>query len=195
MSEIKFDFSLPWEKFKEVYAFTGLARRDLYNKWYFQYSWNREKVLSYKRNKYQEDRDKILAEKKERYKNNKDIYKQRRKKYKKSAEALEHEKQYAKQYRKDNKEKYKNVIKRCKEKKWYTWIHSKVEYEVKKRGIRPQKCPICWWWWTIDAHHPDYNKWNEVVFACHSCHSKIHSWLIDCPTPIDILSINNIKWD
>jgi hypothetical protein len=59
-------------------------------------------------------------------------------------------------------------------KKWYSKIHAKTERAIKKLGIRPSKCQLCWYKWRIIAHHPDYNKWNEIVFCCQICHDKIH---------------------
>lgn len=58
---------------------------------------------------------------------------------------------------------------------------------INKLWIRPNKCPICWKdEFRIEAHHPDYNKWNEIVFCCKSCHLLIHSWRIKCPDIIDL---------
>lgn len=60
----------------------------------------------------------------------------------------------------------------------YNRIHKRAERIIKKKW-RPSICPICWEGPTmIVAHHPDYSKWNEVVFCCRICHYKIHSWEI-----------------
>ncbi len=62
--------------------------------------------------------------------------------------------------------------------KWYWPIHTKTDRRIKKLWIRPTNCPICWYEWRIIAHHPDYNKWHEIVFCCQICHDKIHKWKI-----------------
>ena len=59
-------------------------------------------------------------------------------------------------------------------KKWYWPIHMKTNRHINKLWIRPDKCPLCGYKWRIVAHHPDYNKWNEIVFCCQICHDKIH---------------------
>jgi len=72
-------------------------------------------------------------------------------------------------------------------------IRIKTQKYIKSLWLRPSKCPICWYEWPIQAHHLNYNKWNEVVFCCQTCHSQIHHWIINCPQPIDLLLIN-IEW-
>lgn len=71
--------------------------------------------------------------------------------------------------------------------KWYWNIHLKVSRLMKRLWIeRPKQCTICWCENVIYAHHPDYNNVYEVVFVCQPCHSKIHSWKIQCPKPINL---------
>lgn len=80
-----------------------------------------------------------------------------------------------------------NSIRRCN--KWYWNIHLKVSRLMKRLWIeRPKQCTICWCENVIYAHHPDYNNVYEVVFVCQPCHSKIHSWKIQCPKPVDLKS-------
>lgn len=64
-------------------------------------------------------------------------------------------------------------------KKWRAY-HLRTTRRIKKLWIRPNSCPICWYEWRIVAHHPDINKWNEIVFCCQICHDKIHRWKISC---------------
>ena len=73
----------------------------------------------------------------------------------------------------------KNRIKRH-EDNWERWnaLHAKAERLIIKLWNRPTECPICWKPWRIVAHHPDLEKWDEIVFCCPVCHSKIHSWEI-----------------
>lgn len=71
--------------------------------------------------------------------------------------------------------------------KKYWKIHLKTSRLIKRLWIRPVVCPICWRNSRIYAHHPDYNKRYEVVFVCMQCHSKIHSWEIECPAPLKLL--------
>ena len=40
--------------------------------------------------------------------------------------------------------------------------------------IRPKVCSNCNGYDDIHAHHPDYNKPNEVKWWCRSCHWKFH---------------------
>ena len=61
----------------------------------------------------------------------------------------------------------------------YSPTHQRVSRIIKKLWIRPKSCSICWFEWLVVAHHPDYSKWNEIVFCCNSCHRLIHSWEID----------------
>lgn len=72
--------------------------------------------------------------------------------------------------------------------KWYRNIHLKTSKKIKKLWIRPSVCPICWYSWRIISHHPNYNKWYEIVFCCQICHDKIHRWKIECPQPIDLFN-------
>jgi hypothetical protein len=74
-------------------------------------------------------------------------------------------------------------------KKWYAYIHEKTGDFIKKHNLRPSVCSICGSEWQIEAHHPNYSFWNEIVFVCKSCHSNIHLWYIECPEPIDIKKI------
>lgn len=68
---------------------------------------------------------------------------------------------------------YKTSSERRK-RKWYWNIHNKTAKMIRKLWIRPETCPICWYEWRIIAHHPDYNKPNEIVFCCQICHDNIH---------------------
>ena len=75
----------------------------------------------------------------------------------------------------------------------YWWIHDKTCRVIKKLWIRPKECPICNYKWLVISHHPDYNKWNEIVFCCNSCHKLIHNWEID--VKYRIIRIWESDWD
>lgn len=70
----------------------------------------------------------------------------------------------------------------------YWAVHQRTQKLIKKLWIRPSNCPICWCEWKIEAHHPDYNNRNEVVFCCISCHQLIHHGVIPTPQPIVLQS-------
>lgn len=72
---------------------------------------------------------------------------------------------------------------------WYWALHQRTQKLIRKLWIRPKYCPICWWGWRIEAHHPNYNEWNKIVFCCVSCHQLIHNCVIECPDTI-ILQTN-----
>lgn len=72
---------------------------------------------------------------------------------------------------------------------WYNF-HVKTKNYIIKNRLKPKLCAICWNWWKIEAHHPSYesfDKWSYVVFCCHKCHSDIHRWKIECPSPVNLL--------
>lgn len=102
---------------------------------------------------------------------------------------------YKKKYRENNKTKtaecQKNNRERHNNELWFNWdtFHQKAIKYVKKHGLRPQKCPICWSMKNIVMHHPSYecyDEWKDVIFCCQQCHKLIHCWKIECPEPIDL---------
>lgn len=51
-----------------------------------------------------------------------------------------------------------------------------VNEAVKKQKLfRPKDCPYCGKKTKIEGHHPDYNKPNEIMWLCKSCHIKLHA--------------------
>jgi len=96
---------------------------------------------------------------------------------------------YAEEYYKNNKDKIIEHNKKHRDDMWYKRLHWHTQRFIKKNGLRPNKCSICWKESKrIIAHHPNYDKRNEVVFVCQWCHHDIHLWYIECPEPIDLLS-------
>lgn len=71
--------------------------------------------------------------------------------------------------------------------KWYWALHLKTGRYIKKAWLRPDKCPICGYEWRIIAHHPSYEKRNEIAFCCQPCHDKIHQGEIEDYEVINIL--------
>lgn len=105
-------------------------------------------------------------------------------------------KQYSLKYRKDKLDKLVEYNKEYRRKhlinvgwKYLTYwgMLNKITIIINNLWIRPNRCPICWAEWKTQAHHPDYNKWDEIVFVCRKCHKRIHSWDIKCPTPIKLV--------
>ena len=132
------------------------------------------------------------------YKAKKDTIKENNKKWRE--DNVNRIKEQKKEYYKNNKAKIDNRIKnyrRTQSKElWYnrTHFHNKTDEYIKMYNLRPTTCPICWSNWLIHVHHPSYetpDKWCEVVFCCASCHKNIHCWNIECPMPINLLSLKD----
>ena len=146
---------------------------------------NRGKSNSYAREYYKSHRDKILKEHKWWRENNREKFLNRCIEYRK--EHKEHHKEYMRDYMNKNKDMVYEWRRKRKAKMWYTKIHMDTWKTVTKLWIRPDVCTICGEKNKIYAHHPDYNKPNEVVFCCQHCHWLIHSGRLECPSPINIL--------
>jgi len=60
-------------------------------------------------------------------------------------------------------------------------IHSIVQYAVKSGKLtKPASCSICGVETTVlHAHHDDYSKPIDVVWACVTCHHNIHGRITD----------------
>lgn len=97
-------------------------------------------------------------------------------------------KEYQKQYNKEHRVEINERKKRRRKETWYWAIHLRTNRAIKKLWIRPKICPICWEETRVEAHHPNYEKRNEIIFACNKCHQRIHNWWIECPK--DIIDIN-----
>lgn len=152
-------------------------------------------------------RDKL--KKKEYDKQYREKNKEKRKAYNKQYREAHKEqaKEYLKQYRANNKDKakqywrerrlnnkdkikeYNQSHKHSNSIRRYTNIHNMTDVHIRKYNLRPLVCSICWCEWKIEAHHPDYNKRNEVVFVCNSCHHYIHSWEIKDYKVLNLLEI------
>ena len=78
----------------------------------------------------------------------------------------------------------------------FNWqqFHIKAWKYAKKYNLYPEYCPFCWSKWKIEFHHPSYEtfeKWKEWVFACTSCHKKLHSWELQYEELIDLIQLNS----
>ena len=64
-------------------------------------------------------------------------------------------------------------------KEWRIGIRRSCINLIRRGNVRPDICSMCWRWWHIHAHHPDYNKPLEVIFICSKCHWAVHSWQLE----------------
>lgn len=97
------------------------------------------------------------------------------------------------------RERAKNHIKARSKELWFHWksFHNKARLYVSKYWLRPDSCSICWSTKDIVMHHPSYEtflEWKNVVFCCVGCHSKIHTWEIECPKPINLIELKKQWW-
>lgn len=86
---------------------------------------------------------------------------ERKKRYRKNDEWNANNKEWFRQYREKNKEKYS--------------ARSKLNYELSKGKIKkPKECQMCFKAGYIESHHPDYGKPLKVLWVCKECHGKLH---------------------
>ena len=107
---------------------------------------------------------------------------------------------YKKKYRDTHKDEVSKCLKSNRENHtselWFNrdTFHQRAIKFIRKNNLRPTECPICWSNKNIVSHHPSYDsydKWSSVVFCCQSCHKLIHKWEIECPSPVDLLTLIN----
>lgn len=167
------------------------------------YQENKELFAERNKKRYESNKDIMLQNQKEYYKNNKEKrkeyakqyrannkdyikqhYIENRENYSKNRKTNEHYKEYMKRYEQEHKD---NILERKRNKRnamWYWAIHLKTARAIKKLWIRPKVCPICWEETRVEAHHSNYEKRNEIIFACNKCHQRIHNGWIECPKDI-----------
>lgn len=84
-------------------------------------------------------------------------------------EHREEERLYNREYRKTHKwylpDPYKKKARRL------TYNYIKYNWIAK-----PIKCSVCWDECKVEIHHPNYDRWNSIVFCCRKCHALIHRW-------------------
>jgi len=133
------------------------------------------------------NRDKINKQKREAHKRNREVI----------SENGQKKKEQMKIYRtKYYEEHYEEILRKRRDYRRESWkgkIRTKTERLINKLWIRPDECSICGWKCKTQAHHPDHNKRNEIIFVCQRCHSRLDSWWFECPQEkiIDLLSFNS----
>ena len=165
--------------YKEYYK-TNREKISLRNKDYFAN--NRERIL--KRNKDYRDAN---AEKRNAH--NREYYSSNREKMRMTSNVYyQNNKERLAQYRSEYNKRHNDEL-------WFNLatFHTKAEKYARNHSLIPWQCPICWNDEKVEMHHPSYEKyeyWWRVVFCCHSCHKQIHNWVIECPQPINLLTLN-----
>ena len=191
MNKVEFDFSLPWKDFCVTYINSWYTQKQLYNKRYRQK--HLDELRAYDKKYHIKNKEKKDAYNHEYYKKNRENIIQRHRNYARENKdkLLEQNRDYYSRHKEEMRKKKQKI----REERKYKKIHDQTQKEINKRWWYPKKCAICERSAKIYAHHPDYNKWNEVVFVCSACHSWIHRWEIICPTPINLLDYNNNNMD
>ena len=161
---------------------------------------NKDKIRNYNKERYQKDRDRILdvarvyreTHREQRNKHNREYRLKKR----------EETRERCKQYYQNNREKvlayHKDYYETRNNELWFNLrtFHTRANKYVKSHNLTPSECPICWSTEKVEMHHPSYDKyenWSKVVFCCSMCHKRIHSGVLECPEPINILDSNDMK--
>lgn len=150
--------------------------------------WHKDVIIEYNKEYRDKNRTTLIEKRKTYVEKNKEYIRQWQKRYRDDNKNILN--MYWKQYRELHKEELSMKHKLRNSEKWYVSIHNKTDSLIRKLWIRPIICSVCWWKWKIEAHHQDYNKWNEVVFCCQSCHKLIHNWYINNFKTVNILNFN-----
>lgn len=126
------------------------------------------------RNWVKRNKEKVSQYSKEHYQINKERYKQNMEKW--HEENPEWSKNYYRKYYKENREE---MLKRS-----YSWryrnrekvrAHAKIRRDLIDGKIaKPQYCERCSKEILLEAHHPDYNQKDSVIWLCRKCHKAIH---------------------
>lgn len=145
----------------------------------------KEKALEYR----EKNREKINTQKREAHKRDREIISERRRVARSTKEFKEKMKLYTEKHRDEINKKHREN--RQKDKRWAKRLRTRKL--IKKLWIAHNNCSICWIECKAQAHHPSYDKWNEIIFLCPWCHNKIHAWWFECPKDkiIDLLSFKN----
>lgn len=153
---------------------------ECYDKWKWYKFWVHSSCKKCKkewnRKNYESKRDIIAKRNQNYYRNNKDKINSHKREY--------YQTTWIQRIYKDNLTK----------ELWYNWhtFHVRASKYVNKHKLKPKTCSICGNGWTIEIHHPSYDRyenWSDVVFCCRSCHRQIHSGRMPCPSPISLLEL------
>lgn len=186
----RINYVLDWVQYIQCTRCLEVKSIDMFCKakrWLF---WKREKCKECEKKYREEHRDRITEYLRNYYHSNIEENQKKHAEYReKNRERIrEREREHYREIFEEVKEKRREE--RFWEKRWDIKARQKSKRLIRKLWIRPDKCGICWWSeFRIEAHHPDYSKWNEIVFCCKSCHLLIHSWKIKCPKTIDLCLI------
>lgn len=157
---------------------------------------NRDILRERGRKFYSENREKVLAQRKKYRDANREKINEKWREY--GRKNKERRAEYLREYRNANKELVATREKTYKDNRtselWFNrrTFHEKTRRYVIKHNLKPTRCPICWNIDKIQMHHPSYDvyeDWSYVVFCCPTCHAWIHAWLLECPTPINLLEL------
>lgn len=158
---------------------------------------NKEIIAESNRKRYQKDKDRILDV----CRNYRETHREQRNKHNREYRLENKSKirENGKEYYKSNKESilaYQRDYNESRSKElWFNLrtFHTRANKYVRSHNLTPSQCPICWNTERIEMHHPSYNTyddWSNVVFCCSMCHKQIHSWVTECPQPINLLTFN-----
>lgn len=163
------------------------AYKRSYCKWYYEK--NSIKLKQRSKQYYETNKQSIKIKSHEYYEKNKEDIYNKRKKYlldnpdKKIEYANKKKISWKKRYDKNRdsileKNKIYSKIRKYKNKNKVN-VHKKISAYIIKHWIKiNNKCSKCWFVWDVERHHIDYNKRNEIVILCNSCHSKANIWSI-----------------
>ena len=157
---------------------------------------NKEIISEYNRKRYQKDKDRIL----EVCKNYRETHREQRNKHNREYRLENRDKvrERCKNYYQNNREKllacHKDYYETRNNELWFNLrtFHTRANKYAKSHNLKPSKCPICWSTEKVELHHPSYDKyenWSKIVFCCSMCHRRIHSGVLECPPPINLLTL------
>lgn len=171
-------------------------QKDAYYKWPRYSFWVRTTCKDCEKKYKEENKERLLTGRRKYRETNREKINERCREYgRKNKEKIA---EYRREFRLANKELVANREKQYKDNRteelWFNrrTFHEKTRRYVIKHDIRPNICPICWEESKIQMHHPSYDvfeDWSYVVFCCPTCHAWIHAWLVECPQPINLLTL------
>jgi hypothetical protein len=140
--------------------------------------WSKEYTIQYNRQWYRKNRDSVLSKMAKQYRENVEAFRLlAHQRYISDKEARIKE---VIKWRKANPDKVKRYA--IKSNKKHRLLYRKkvtavdILHGLTRTGkiIRPTLCSRCGKTGKIEGHHFDYDRPKEVIWLCHSCHTKIH---------------------